>query len=108
LAPPPRNFLPNLGKTLLKERKELASCDRRTATGAIDIPFGGNRTFSVRAPDVISLYRDFLGVAPLKAQIGKYLCNSRAANFHSWQIAHSPRHFQQIPTKGATPTCHAQ
>ena len=30
-----RNFLPNLGKTLLKVRKELASCDRRRATGAI-------------------------------------------------------------------------
>jgi hypothetical protein len=51
---PPRNFLPNLGKTLLKERKDLGSCDRRRATGAIDIPFGGNRTFSVRLKIALS------------------------------------------------------
>ncbi len=49
-----RNFLPNLGKMLLNERKELASCDRRRATGAIDIPFGGNRTFSVRLKIALS------------------------------------------------------
>ncbi len=49
-----RNFLPNLGKTLLKVRKELHPATGEEPRVRFDIPFGGNRTFSVRLKIALS------------------------------------------------------